>query len=205
MGHPRTKTTFLAHLGKTLAASLAAVVVLLGPATELAAHGQASDTQLSVARESDGTYRVHGEFTVLASRPIAWDVLTDYANLPSFVSSLRRSVVTARQSGSITVVQHGEGKVGPFTRSVHVTLEVVETEPTRIDFRDVSGRTFASYSGTWVIAEIPDGVHVTYDVRVLPRTAPPVFGRTIVGRNARHLLDQVRCEMARRTVRTASR
>ena len=204
MGHKRTKT-FFERLGKALAAALIAGVALLAPAERLTAAEVTNDTELSVAREADGTFRVHGEFTVMASRPVAWAVLTDYANLPVFVSSLRTSVITERQADSITVVQHGVGKVGPFTRSVDVTLEVIETEPSRIDFRDLSGRTFTSYAGTWAISEIPGGVHVTYDVRVLPRTPPPVFGRTIVGRNARHLLDQVRLEMARRAVFMASR
>ena len=176
-----------------------AIVVLLS-----AGAGLAADTELSVARDSNGTYRLHGEFTVLASPAVAWAVLTDYSRLPSFVSSLRTSVVGARQGNSLTVIQHGVGKAGPFTRSLYVTLEVIETEPTRIDFRDVAGRTFKSYSGSWAISEIPGGAHVTYDLLALPRTPPLLFGRTIMASNARDLLDQVRGEVMRRAARTPS-
>ena len=201
MAHGQNPT--IDRIAKVLLASVVALGLFSAP-TGLGA-AEADETKLSVAREADGAFRVHGEFTVLTSAPVAWDVLTDYANLPSFVSSMRSSVVTARDGDGLTVMQHGVGKVGPFTRSMYVTLQVVEKEPSRIEFHDVSGRTFASYSGSWAIAEIPGGVQVTYGVRVLLQTPPPVFGRSIVGKNARHLLDQVRLEMARRGVRTASR
>ena len=195
----------IARISRRLLISLVAVVLLVGTAPAFVVADEVNgDTELCVTRDEDGTFRVHGEFTVLAPRPVAWAVLTDYANLPAFVSSLRSSVVTARDTDSITVAQLGVGKVGPFTRSVRVTLAVVETRPYRIDFRDLSGETFASYAGTWDIAAIPGGVRVLYNVLVLPRTAPPLFGRTIVGRNARNLLDQVRLEMVRRSVRTAA-
>ena len=190
-----------------LVARLALAITLLVAAPRFVTAGWEAEapTRLTVTRDADGTFRVHGEFTVITDRRVAWAVLTDYENLPSFVSSMRSSLVTARDAGRLTVAQHGVGKVGPFTKSVHVTLQVVETELQRIEFRDLSARSFASYSGVWDITETPGGVFVSYDLLVLPRTTPPLFGRSIVGKNALSLLDQVRLEMVRRSVRMAAR
>lgn len=205
MGHKSGMTSRLTRISGGVLAIFAALVVLLGatPARPVSAEVP-NGTDLSVTREADGAYRVHGSFTVVAPRTVVWAVLTDYANLPSFVSSLRSSEVTTREADRITVAQHALGKVGPFSRSLHVTLHVFETEPRRIQFRDVSQLSFTSYAGTWEIGDTATGVRVTYDLQARPHTAPPLFGRSILGRNARDLLDQVRLEMLRRSVRAAA-
>lgn len=205
MRQTMTMTSIGTRLSGAVRASLVALVMLTATsALPAATHGE-TGTDLSVTREPDGVYRIHGAFTVAAPRSVVWAVLTDYANLPSFVSSLRSSEVTARDAAGVTVAQHAQGKVGPFSRSLHVTLHVVETEPHRIQFSDLSRRSFTSYAGRWDIGDTAGGIRVTYHLLARPHAAPPLFGRSILGRNARDLLEQVRLEMVRRSLRAAAR
>ena len=148
----------------------------------------------------DGAYRIEGSFRTSTPAPVAWAVLTDYDNLPSFVSSMKSSAASRDGAGRLLVRQQAVGRVGPFTRSMSVVLDVTEESPARIAFRDVSGESFASYSGAWTVAPEGDGVRVTYVLEARPHASPPLFARSILGANARGLLDQVRDEMQRRTV-----
>jgi carbon monoxide dehydrogenase subunit G len=186
-------------------ALIASVAALLSIALPPETRAAEEPTALTVTRGADGVFHVQGHFSVAAPRAVAWAVLTDYANLPAFVSSLRSSTVTTNGDGGLTVSQQAVGKLGPFSRSLHVTLRVVETDRQRIRFQDLSGSSFSSYVGTWEIAETASGVRVSYDLLARPLSAPPFFGRSILGKNARDLLDQVRVEMLRRSVRAAAR
>jgi carbon monoxide dehydrogenase subunit G len=159
--------------------------------------------QVTVTGIGKGAYRVEGSFGVEAPALVAWAVLTDYDNLPSFVSSMRSSSAMRADIGRQLVTQEAVGRAGPFSRTLRVVLEVTENPPTRITFHDVGGESFRSYVGTWTVD--PDGAatRVTYMLEARPRSSPPFFGRSILASNARVLLEQVKLEMLRRG-RTAS-
>jgi carbon monoxide dehydrogenase subunit G len=172
------------------AAALAAALALAAAAAEPPA--------VSVVGREGGSYRVTGSFRAEIRKDVAWAVLTDYDNLPTFVSSMRSSSASRNESGRLLVTQQAVGRAGPFSRSLHVVLEVTEDEPARIAFHDVGGASFRSYAGRWAIDEDGDAVLVTYLLDAQPRSAPPLFGRSILASNARGLLEQVRVEMLRR-------
>jgi len=189
------------------AAAVAAALAL--PATILVAAEKAPFTpegaapRVSVAGAGNGAYRVEGSFRVDAPQPVVWAVLTDYDNLSSFVSSMRTSSAARPDSGRLVVTQEAVGRAGPFSRTLHVVLDVSEDPPGRIEFRDVSGASFHSYVGAWAIDANGAGARVTYTLEARPRSSPPLFARAILASNARGLLEQVRLEMLRR-VRTAA-
>jgi carbon monoxide dehydrogenase subunit G len=147
---------------------------------------------------SEGTYCVKGSFHVDAPLGVAWDVLTDYDNLATFVSSMRSSTSSRGASGQLMVIQEAVGRVGPFKRAMNVVLDVTEEKPARIAFHDVSGGSFHSYEGAWTLDPAGGGVLVTYVLEARPRSTPRLFGRSIVTSNARDLLEEVRAEMVRR-------
>jgi carbon monoxide dehydrogenase subunit G len=149
-----------------------------------------------------GAYRIEGSFGVETEPTVAWAVLTDYDGVPSFVSSMRSSSAQ-REEGRLLVTQEAIGRIGPFTRTMHVVLDVTEQEPEVIAFRDVCGGSFRSYAGTWKIEPDGDGLRITYTLDLRPRTSPPLFAKSIIASNARGLLEQVRTEIRRRA-RTAS-
>jgi carbon monoxide dehydrogenase subunit G len=154
---------------------------------------------VSVVSMDRGAYRIDGSFRIQTTAPVAWSVLTDYDNIPSFVSSMRSSAAARDESGRLFIAQRATGRAGPFSRTLHVVLEVAERPTSRIEFRDISGTSFGSYVGSWSID--PDGaaLRVTYVLEARPHSVPRVFARSILASNARGLLDQVRQEMLRRS------
>ena len=187
---------------RTVWAAAAAAALALS-ATLLAAEGtplapEEAAPRVSVTGAGKGAYRIEGSFRVDAPPPVVWAVLTDYDNLSSFVSSMKSSSAARPESGRLVVTQEAVGRAGPFSRTLHVVLDVTEDPPSRIEFHDVSGASFHSYVGAWAIDADGAGARVTYTLKARPRSSPPLFGRSILASNARGLLAQVRLEMLRR-------
>jgi carbon monoxide dehydrogenase subunit G len=180
------------------AAALAlSVTTLLAAEKNPVAPGGAAP-RVSVADAGNGAYRVEGSFGVDARPLVAWAVLTDYDNLSSFVSSMRSSSAARPEPTRLLVTQEAVGRAGPFSRALHVVLDVTEEPPGRLEFHDVCGASFRSYAGAWAIDPDGNGVRVTYTLQARPRSSPPFFARSILASNARGLLEQVRLEMLRR-------
>lgn len=186
-------------------AAAVAAALALSAATSIAADNASVSSarmlaaaSVSVMGKGGGAYRIEGSFQVASPPDVAWAVLTDYDNLPSFVSSMRSSAALRDDSGRLLVTQEAVGRAGPFSRALHVILEVTEEAPARIAFRDVCGGSFHSYAGSWAIDPEGAAVRMTYVLEARPRSSPPLFARSILATNARGLLDQVRLEMLRR-------
>jgi carbon monoxide dehydrogenase subunit G len=186
------------------AAAAALAVWMAGPvaASSLDAVSTVASAPSVSVTSTSGAYHIEGTFAVGAPATVAWAVLTDYDRVPSFVSSMRSSTAQ-RETGRLLVTQEAVGRAGPFSRTIHVVLEVTEQAPERIAFRDVCGGSFHSYAGSWTIEPDGVGVRVTYILDAQPRSSPPLFAKSIMASNARGLLEQVRGEILRRG-RTAS-
>ena len=195
----KSRTAWAAAAAAALAVSMAASA---GAESRPTAFAVLASPNVSVTSAS-GTYRIEGSFAVDTPAPIVWAVLTDYDRVPSFVSSMRSSAAQREPSGRLLVTQEAVGRAGPFSRTMHVVLDVTEQAPQRIAFRDVCGGSFHSYAGSWTIEPEGAGVRVTYVLDARPRSSPPLFAKSIMTSNARGLLEQVRLEILRRG-RTAS-
>jgi carbon monoxide dehydrogenase subunit G len=164
-----------------------------------AAPAGADDADVRLSRNADGAYEVQGQFSVMASTAEVWKVLTDYEEIPAFVSSMRSSRVTESRGDGVTMVEQvATGEVFFITKSARVTLEVRRTTD-RMDFTDVSLADFRAYDGFWQAQEAAGGSLVSYHLRAAPRfPAPGFLMRGLMRREARDLLDQVRAEIQRR-------
>jgi carbon monoxide dehydrogenase subunit G len=181
-----------------VAALVAAALSLSGSAGLAGPVPAATPSAVEVSRDPGGVFHVRATFTVAAAPSVAWGVLTDYDHLAAFVPSMRRSLSTRTTDGRLTVEQEASGRIGPFTRTMHVVLDVTEEPRSRISFRDVSGRSFYTYAGSWSLAPAGDALLVTYTLAASPHRNPPLFAKSVVGSNARTFLDQLRREMVRR-------
>jgi carbon monoxide dehydrogenase subunit G len=190
----KSRTAWAAAAAAVLAVSMA---VAAGAEGRPAAAAILDSPSVSVSSAS-GTYRIEGSFAVDTPASIVWAVLTDYDRVPSFVSSMRASTARHESSGRLLVTQEAVGRAGPFSRTMHVVLDVTEQVPERIAFRDVCGGSFHSYAGSWTIAPEGTGVRVRYTLEARPRSSPPLFAKSIMSSNARGLLEQVRLEILRR-------
>lgn len=180
--------------------SLAAVIA--AAMTALAAlPARASDPiDVRLRKVPHDGYEVQGLFSVQASSTAVWDVLADYENIPSFVSSMRLSRVKERhEDGTLILEQHAVGGLFFISKTVRVLLEV-RRSPERMDFLDVRREDFRAYEGSWSTQETTDGTMVNYHLQVSPRfPAPGFLLKGVMKRGARGLLGQVRMEILRRS------
>lgn len=189
---------------RTWAAALAAALLAIAsptggeekPSRSMA--GTPGAPKVFVTDTGNGGYRIEGLFGVEATPLAVWGVLTDYDNLSSFVTSMRSSSSSRDEWGQLVVAQEAVGHAGPFSRTMRVVLDVTEEPPGRIEFRDVSGKSFHSYVGAWSICTDGTGSEVKYELDARPRSTPPFFARSILSSNARDLLAQVQREVVRR-------
>jgi len=182
---------------------LSAPVIVLGLAF-LVATGAASaepvgkpgGVSVTLTESGGGTRFLEGRFRVNASLDRARDVLSDYENLPKFVSSMRSSRVLRREGRMTLVEQIMTGRAGPFRKKIIVNLEIYES-PTSISFRDVLGHSFRYYEGSWGLLDYGDEVEVIYELRVQPAfSAPRFMADGAFRRSVADLLSQVRDQIA---------
>ena len=166
-----------------------------------AATTAAAQEQPSVSvREANGAYVVEARFTVDARPDVVRAVLTDYAGIPRFMPDVRTSVVRRRAGDAVIVEQEAESKFMLFSKRVHLVLDVNEG-PRVITFRDLCGKSFDRYEGSWTLASDGDKSTVVYTLTADPSFAVPgSVLRRLLDRNARQTVDQLRAEAARRTL-----
>jgi len=109
--------------------------------------------------DDHGVYSVRGAFDAAVSERVAWQVLTDYDHIGSFVTSVRASSSERRPTGRLVVTQTAEGGLFAIKRRVQVALDIQEEPRYRIFFADVLGRDFRCYVGDWFVSA-PGGVNL---------------------------------------------
>ena len=158
----------------------------------------ASDVSVTV-KHHDEIYEVSGRFTTTAPAQVAWDVLSDYENIPRFVNSMKESQVLSRDSARVRLRQVATVGVFPARKTSRLLLVVEEQAPRRIKFHDTLGRDFQHYEGAWEVVTDSAQTAVTYTLDARPRSPLiHVFGRSMMSHAAQDLLKQVHAEMERR-------
>jgi ribosome-associated toxin RatA of RatAB toxin-antitoxin module len=151
-----------------------------------------------------GVFQVTARFFIDAPRPIVFAVLTDYAGLPRFVSSVRRSVILEQRRGGAVVAQELAAGLLGIRRIVRVRLDITESAPAHVEFRDRDGRDFRRYSGAWQLAEAGAGTNVVYSLTAEPRGSTLAVGR-VLSTTAAAFLRQLADECVRRAHTQARR
>jgi|CXWL01.1.fsa_nt_gi carbon monoxide dehydrogenase subunit G len=182
--------------------NLIAAMLLVLP---LVAAAGAPEVDIRLKRLPNKAYELQGSFTVSASSPIVWRVLTDYEGIPVFVSSMKSSRVRARLSdGSVLLEQQATGGMFVLTRTVTVLLDV-RPEPQRLVFEDVGRESFWRYEGDWSTEASTAGTRVSYHLVAQPDfVAPSMIISRAMKNGAHDLLEQVRVEIMRRAGPAAS-
>jgi hypothetical protein len=160
---------------------------------------------VDVERGADKAYTVDAAFNVNAPASIAWGVLTDYEGIGRFVSSIRQSTITERTPGRVLLEQHGVGRAWIISLPMHVILDVREHDQRVLAFRDVCGKSFSIYEGTWELSTIEGGTRVTYRLKADPTgRQPAMLAKSAIKSSVKVLLDEVRNEMIARASITFS-
>jgi len=163
-----------------------------------------ANTPVSVDVENGAgkTYVVDATFDVNVPASLAWEVLTDYEGIGRFVSSIRQSTIKHREAGRVLLEQHGVGRAWIVSLPMHVVLDVREHDQRMLAFRDVCGKSFATYEGVWELTAIGSGTRVRYRLTADPTgRQPAMLARSAIKGSVRKLLDEVRDEIIARAAR----
>jgi hypothetical protein len=171
-------------------------------AITLCGAGPAFEPVSLTSQENAGVDELQGQFYVAADRSVAWAVLTDYENIPQFVSSVKVSRVEKRHRNDILLVQEMEGGFLFLTKRVHLLLKIHETPLSTIAFEDADHQDFSVYQGYWNLEACPQGgVSVLYQLTACRKFDLPLAGDAMNG-GVKDLLGDVQKEIYFRQGRT---
>ncbi len=157
------------------------------------------DPPVSVdVRNDGGQIIVDADFVVPVIPEQAWEVLTDFDNLPRFNSGIRSSKVTGRAGNVLQVAQKAVTKYGPLTFSHDSVREVTLVPHSTIHERLISGHMRRMEETTWLS---PEGGHtrVVYHAVFVPGNWVPVTVTNLfMKREARVQFQELANEMVRR-------
>lgn len=178
-----------------------AMLLLLAPFAARCA-GAENGTGVTVRVEiQDDTVRVDADTTIAASAREVWDVLTDFDNLPHFISNIASSKVTSRNGNVVRVAQTGRVGFGPFSFEFQSTREFTLTPHDKFESRMVEGN-MKRFHGTTRLEPGPDGsTRVSFHSEGVPDTVLPLglMRSTIEAETREHYLE-VNREVLRRKV-----
>ncbi len=144
--------------------------------------------------ESGSAYVVEARFDIAAPAAIVRQVLTDYAGIPRFMPDVRTSIVRSRAGNRVVVEQEAESKFLLFSRTVHLMLDVQEDAHV-LTFRDLCGRSFTTYHGSWTLSGDGPVTTVVYRLSADPSfKVPGSVIKRLLDRNARQTIDHLRAE-----------
>ena len=162
--------------------------------------GEDQDIIVNVVRDGS-TVKVDSELRVRANPRDVWDVLTDYDNMPRFVSTLKASSIEKRSGNRLQVTQRGTVQFGllgfPFT-----TVRQIDLVPyTEIRTSVIDGSMKSSQFVTTIVATTGETRIVQHGTVVPDIWIPPGIGPAIVAERTRIQWQEFRTEILRRSAR----
>ena len=188
-------SAFCRRIGSGFSCTLALSLAVIG----LAAAAQVS---VEVVRQENAV-RIEAGLLVAVDQRVAWQVLTDYDKLASFVPGMRSSRIVSAPGEPLLLEQKGESGLLLFKVPIEVVSRVDEAPFSTIRFRSVGGN-ITSQTGEWALERHDHATRVTYRANITPGfPLPPLIGPAIIGRDVRVMVESVAREMVRRAQTTA--
>ena len=157
----------------------------------------AAEVTVKVERQ-ENAFQVEANLLVAVDKGVAWQVLTDYDNLASFVPGMRSSRIVSAPGEPLLLEQKGESGFLLFRVPIEVVSRVEEAPLNTIRFQSVGGN-LKNQSGEWALDRHDHATRVSYRANITPGFAlPPLIGPAIVSRDVRIMVESVAREMLRR-------
>lgn len=158
-----------------------------------------------VVRKGDG---FHIEVDMLAPVPqaLAWQVLTDFSAMASFVGNLESSKVIESNGHRLRVEQRGTARWGLFSLKFDSVRDIELRPMSEILAKQISG-TSRQMSSRMVVKAMPDNqTRLEYRAEIVPESGlPPFFGPMVVRDETAEQFSTVIQEMVRRASVVKSR
>lgn len=151
----------------------------------------------------DDTVRIEADVVIAASARDVWDVLTDFENLPRYISNIAASKVLSRQGNVVRVAQTGKAGFGPFSLEFQSTRELTLTPYEKFESRMVEGN-MKKFRGTTRLEERDGVTRIRYQSEAVPDTIMPLglARSTIEAETREHYLEIGREVTRRKTAKT---
>jgi len=174
-----------------------AVLLALAP---LCAWSLAPNEDIVVKIRKDGPIvAVDVDCPVNAPWGVVWEVLTDYPNMPQFISNIQYSVIEETAGDTLHVRQKGKASRGPLSVTFDLLREVKLVPQTEIQSRLISGDLKSSDFVTRIVREA-DGVHILNSGRYTPKVwVPPIIGPAVIEAETQKQFGEFRTEILRRS------
>lgn len=161
--------------------------------------------EIDVKIQNDGKQIiVDASFTVPVMPHHAWAVLTDFDNIPNFVTGIQSSKVIHRTGNNLQVSQTGATKFGFFTFSFESVRKINLSPFSKIQERMISGNMRAMEETTQLLPE-GNQTRIVYHAKIIPNLWILRFaGQIFIENEARTQFQDIRNEMIRREQRMIS-
>ena len=146
------------------------------------------------------TVRINAETVIAATPREVWDVLTDWENLPRFISNIATSKVLARNGNVVRVAQTGKVGFGPFTFEFQSTREMILVPIEKFESLMVEGN-MKRYRGETRLEPAAEGAtRILFQSEGVPDTILPLglMRSTIESETREHYLEVGREVMHRK-------
>lgn len=179
---------------KTIAAALLALSAVMA----WAATPDASGEPVVGVEIRDGVVHTRVDLAIAASAREVWDVLTDFDNLPRYISSIASSKVLSRNGNVLRLAQTGKAGFGPFTFEFKTVREITLTPIDKLESRFLEGNMKRMDSATRL--ESDAGItRIRYVAEAVPDTLLPLgLARSTIESGTREHFKEMAAEIARR-------
>jgi ribosome-associated toxin RatA of RatAB toxin-antitoxin module len=160
--------------------------------------GEGQDISVKVVRDG-ATMQVDSELRVRANPRDVWDVLTDYDNMPRFVSTLQSSSIEKRSGNQLQVTQRGTVQFALFSFPFTTVRQIDLVPYTEIRTTVIDGSMKSSQFVTTIIATSDETRIVQHGTAVPDIWIPPGIGPAIIAERTRVQWQEFRAEILRRS------
>lgn len=151
------------------------------------------------------TVRINAEAVVAASAKEVWEVLTDWENLPRYISNITASKIVARSENTVRVAQTGKAGFGPFSFEFQSTREMTLSPFEKFESRMVAGN-MKQFRGLTQLDAVDGGTRIRYQSEAVPDTALPLgLARSTIESETREHYTEITREVMRRKAAAATR
>jgi len=131
--------------------------------------------EITLTKKPEGVTGMKSTVYIDAPSVTVWKVLTDYNNLKRYIPRMVESDLIEDKGDLKVIALIGVFRVFLFKKTIHVSINMHETFPSRIDYEKISG-DFEVYKGSWILQRYSsDGTILTYESEIKPTFIAPDF------------------------------
>ena len=181
-----------------------AALLALCPPTHQALGAETSNGVTVRVEIHDDTVRIDAEANIPAPIREVWDVLTDFDNLPHYISNIAASKVIARHGNVVRVAQTGKAGFGPFSFEFQSTRELTLSPYDGFESRMIEGN-MKRFRGSTRLEEKDGITRIRYRAEAAPDSIVPLglARSTIEAETREHYLEIAREVQRRKSSRAA--